>query len=34
MEISNLRSEVIDLHHKNEEKEEMLNTLASNLIES
>lgn len=31
--INNLRSEVIDLRHKNEEKEDMLNTLVADLVE-
>lgn len=31
--INNLRSKFIDLRHNNEEEEDMLNTLADNLIE-
>jgi hypothetical protein len=34
MVIDNLRSEVIDLQHKNEEKEDMVNNLSDDLIKS
>lgn len=34
MTIDNLMSEVINLRHKNEEQENMLNTLANDLIQS
>lgn len=34
MVIDNLRSEVIDLQHKNEEKEDMVNNLSNDLVKS
>jgi predicted nuclease with TOPRIM domain len=34
MAIDNLQSKVIELQHKNKEKEDILNTLAEDLIES